>query len=345
MKIPPRDLDRFIGDFPKHSARTILCYGKDAGRIAMASDRMAQGFMAFADGGEIIKLNFPDYKSDPANFRDQLYAASFFSTRKLFILRDCPPTLPKEFKEIFSEYSGDNRIILLAEDLPPSSALRKFSEGKDANVASLPFYADEGGDVAVFVQNFMREKGASIDRDAVRAVAQSLPGNRMIVMRELEKLLLYKEGDPSPISHADVEAAIDVESVAPLAALCRAAFNCDAKEANALLKGLHADGVHAVAICRTLARHAATLEQMAERQAQGMSASAAVKAHRPPVFFRDAPAFEAQLRKWNAHSLMQARRLLQQAEIAAKSSLSEPDVVAERYALLLMRVAVKYAKR
>ncbi|MET0154481.1 MAG: DNA polymerase III subunit delta [Rickettsiales bacterium] len=349
MKIPPKDAERFIAGFPDGEGfggkiATLLCYGKDVGRIAMLCDKLCAKFLANAPRGEVIKKNFSDFKGDAAGFRDELYAASFFSDRKLLVLRDCPTTLPSDFKEILSQYAGINRIIVVADDLPPASSLRKFAESAPSGIAALPCYADDVGDLAVFVREYMRERGLSIESDAVRAVAESLPGDRMVVMQELEKLALYKGEDGTPVSLKDVENVVDVESSAPLSQLCRAAFSCDAAVANRVFRGLCADGVHGVGVFRALARHAATLEEIVLRQAQGMTEDEAVKSQRPPIFFRDVASVRAQLRLWNLSGLTQLRNLLQKTEIRLKSSDVDSDVAAEMGLFLMMRLAARRSR-
>jgi DNA polymerase-3 subunit delta len=337
VKILPKDAQAFVSRFPQGDAVAVLCYGRDAGRAALTAEQMIERFKAAAPSAEIFKKDFNDWKSDPASLHDALYALSFFSDRKLFLIRNCPASLPEWLKGILDKYRGADRFILLAEELPPASSLRKYAEGKETHIAAIACYQDDGASMAAFVREFLERHKLRADGDAVRALAQSLPGDRMLMTRELEKLAVYKAGDDSPVSVRDVEDVIDLEAEAPLNRLCQAVFEGDALGANAAFRSLSADGVHGVAMARALQKHAQNLERMAVRMLSGMSADDAVKAHRPPIFFRDAPSYKKQLQLWSAKALDGARAALLGDEAMLKSSAHDPDLTIQYAFLRLVR--------
>ena len=97
-----------------------------------------------------------------------------------------------------------------------------------------------------------------------------------------------------------------------------------------------AEGAAAVAVVRAVARHFQRLHLALGLVAAGSSPRQAMKALRPPVFFKLEDAFRLQLGRWDAGRLGGALELLTEAELDCKTSGLPARVLSGR---ALMRIA------
>lgn len=337
MKIAPAAAERFAANFMQEAPRIALCYGPDAGAAALLAEKMRASFANAHPDGEMLRFAYDNVKADPASFRDELYALSFFSTYKCFQVSGCAGTIDKSFLDTLESYEGEHKIIVTAGDLTPSSPLRKLAE-KHAHIAALACYKDDNRSAGAYISGFFKEENITIDRDALTLLTHALPGDRMTVRRELEKLLLYAHGE-TRITVKHIEDVIALDGEAPLNALCNAVFEGNIQTASASYRTfLSENGAGSgVAVIRAAQTRVKRLLDLSGAMLQGGTPEQAVEQAKPKIFFKDAPSFVKQLRRYDGKKLRAVLFSLQEAEILLKSTLADPDTACMHALLAVCR--------
>jgi DNA polymerase-3 subunit delta len=116
-----------------------------------------------------------------------------------------------------------------------------------------------------------------------------------------------------------------------------AAMRGDAVAADAAVERALAEGLNGIALIRMTIGQLQRLHQGRLRMAGGMSAAEAVRAMRPPVFFRAQAAVTGSLQAWSVDSLARALEEARQVEMACKQTGSRPELLVRRFVAGLAR--------
>ena len=226
--------------------------------------------------------------------------------RRVVRLRDATDTAAPAVKAILDS-PAPALVVLEAGALPPRSKLRALAEAAP-DAAAIACYPEDGAALEATIRAVLGEFGVTVQPDALAWLAGQLGADRASTRREVEKLALYA----GPGGKVDMDAAMD----------CVGDF-----------AGLSLDD----------AVFAATEGDVT--MADGVSAEEAMRALRPPVFFRRTGAFKRALSLWTLAGLDAAASGMRDAERQCKRT-GLPDVTICRAALLtLARRSRQLARR
>ena len=329
MKIPPRDAERFVRS-PDPAIRAALVYGPDGGLVR---ERAAALVRAIAedpsDPFRVADLSGAQIKADPARLADEAAAMALTGGRRAVRLRDVDDGLAKLFKDFLAAPPGDALIVIEASDLPARSALRKAFESADLG-AALACYRDDDRSLPRVIEETLRALGFSATPDALAYLAANLGGDRQLTRRELEKLALYKGPEGGPIELADAEACVGDSAALSLDDLALAVGGGDLAQLERAFARSLQEGAHPVAALRAVARHFQRLHLVCGLAAQGKPLEQAMKALRPPVFWKLAERFQGQARGWPPAALARALARLLEAEADCKRTGAPAEALAAR---------------
>ena len=142
----------------------------------------------------------------------------------------------------------------------------------------------------------------AISRDAVDFLVDHLGGDRLLTRAELEKLTLYA-GDGGRVEFDDARAVIADSAALSLDDALLAAAEGDASALDRALARVFQEGESPVTVIRALLRHLQRLHLLASRIAAGASIEEAMRAARPPIFFKEQDSYRRQLRRWSEERL------------------------------------------
>ncbi len=224
-------------------------------------------------------------------------------------------------------------VILEAPGLPTRSRLRALVEAAPGG-AAIACYREEGRALADTVRTVLSEVGVTIDADALAWVSDQVGADRASTRGEAEKLALYA----GPGGRVDLDAAM--ACVGDLAGLSLddalfAATEGDVARADRALELALAEGATPVGMLRAALMHLQRLHRVRLAVDEGLTTADAVKAARPPVFFRRVAAFSRSVELWTTPSLVAALASLTEAERACKRT-GAPDSVLSRNAVLTL---------
>lgn len=337
MKLQGGRIEAFVAR-PDPKARAVLVYGPDTGLVRERVERLMRTVVDDpGDPFRVADLTPDDLKQDPARLLDEAAALSLSGGRRVVRLRDAADAVAAKVKSFLEDPKGDALVILQAGDLAKTSSLRKLCEGAD-NAAALPCYTDEGAGLETLVRDTMGAAGLAVSTDAMGFLLSHLGGDRQLIRSELDKLVLYK-GGTGEVTLADAAACVGDSAALGLDDLAYAVADGDNATAQRVLDRLYREGTSPIAVLRMLQRHFQRLHLAVGAMQAGKSVDQAVAGLRPPVFFKVADRFKAQMRRWTVPLIGQALDLLIEAEIDCKSTGLPAEEMCARAVMQVARAA------
>ncbi|MEI7608512.1 MAG: DNA polymerase III subunit delta [Rhodospirillaceae bacterium] len=324
MKLQGKAIEGFLAR-PDPKIRAVLVYGPDAGLVRDRADTLARSVVTdLADPFRVADLAAKSVVGDPARLLDEVAALSLTGGRRLIRLREADDPTAAAFAVLFAGApGGDSLVVAEAGDLGARSKLRLAFEAA-ANGAALPCYMEDEAAMRRVMVELAAAAGLVLDPDAQAFLAGNLVGDRLMARSEIDKLALYMDAGPGKggerrVGLEEVQAAIgDSASLLNLDDPAWAAASGDFPTLDRALGRLFAEGMAAVAILRAAQRHFQRLLQVQAEVAAGASPDGAVKALKPPVFFKQQTVFTGQLRQWPVPQLRQALERLVDTEAECK---------------------------
>jgi len=346
VKIAPGKIDQFVAK-PGSALRAVLVYGPDAGLVRERADALMR--TAVPDLGDpflVAELSGDAVARDKALLADEAAAIALTGGRRAIRLRDAGDAHTDAVKSMLAGPMSDSLVVLQAGELAPRSTLRKLIEDTDA-AAAVPCYADEIRDLDRVIRETLAADGLAVSPDASAYLAANLGSDRGVTRSELQKLALYARGNGpggGQVELADAVAVVGDSAALSLDDLCFAAIDGDMAAADRALERSLQEGQSEVAILRAVARHLMRLQLTVGRIDRGEAPERAVKALRPPVFFKREPQFRRQAESWTGGRIAQALDLTQQAELGCKSTGIPAAAVCGR-TLLQIAALARQARR
>lgn len=326
MKLGYRDIEGFVRA-PYDTVRVIVVYGPDHGLVRERADIMGKTVVPdLTDPFQVAQLTAEHIKDDPAILQDEANAISMMGGRRLVQIKDGADALSEAVKAYLDDPNDNAVIIIECSNLSPKSSLRKLAE-KGKTIAAVPCYVDSEQDVAGLIGATLRDHNIRADRDAVQILASRITGDRMRVQSEIEKIVLYKHGDPEPLSASDIRACIGGGGELSFSDLTNKVASKDRAGAIDSLQRLLADGENIVGILRSLENHFKRLHLTRAYMCEGDSLDQAMNKLYPKIFFKEAPAFKKQINGWPLPAITQVINALMDVETQCKKTGYDPDVL------------------
>ena len=323
MKLTGRNAADFIRK-PQATRAGILIFGADPMRVATARAQIVNALVGPQGESEmrLTRIAASDLRKDPALVNDAVKAQGFFPGPRVALVEDATDGLSKLMTTVLEDWrEGDAQLVVTAGQLTAKSALRKVFEGH-SNSVGIALYDDPPN--AEDVQLLLDAAKLAIPNrdvmDAIMAMAHSLtPGD---FRQTIEKLGLYKLGDPEPLSVADVallapqSADVDVDDILVVVA------EGNSQMIGPVLRDLYAQGVLPITLCIGAMRHFRQLHVVASDPGgpgQGIGRL------RPPVFGPRRDRLVRQASQWGRDRLERAIAALTDTDLTMRSASHAPQ--------------------
>lgn len=341
MKLSPRDLAGYVAR-PEPDRAGVLLYGGDAMRVSLRRQALIKAIVG-PKGDEEMRLTRiagADLRRDPAALMDAMKAISMYPGPRAVHVEGATEQASPAITAALAEFQpGDATLVITAGSLAARSGLRKTFEGhKNAYAAGI---YDDPPDRAE-IEAMLRSAGlGEISREAMtdlNDLARAVdPGD---LAQIVEKLSVYKHGDPSPATPEDIAAVAPASTEAELDTLLHAVAEADLQRIAPLVARLSDQGEGAVRLCIGAAQHFRRLYTAAidpGGPAAGMSRA------RPPVFGPARNRMIRQAQSWGAMRLETALGILTETDLILRSSQKAPQMAVMERALI--RLAMLGAQR
>ncbi len=334
MKLAPRDLTRLIAS-PDPELAGVLIFGADAMRVALRRQELIAAIIGPEGEAEMRfeRVQAADLRRGPP-LSDMLRAQGFFPGPRAVLVEDATDSHAEAILPALAGWrQGDAHLVVTAGALKASSKMRKGFEGaKHAGAAAIyddpPSRAEVEGALA---RAGLQPDGAALE--ALLALGRAMgPGD---FRQTLEKLALYKHGDPDPVSVADVSAISPASVEAGMDDLLHAVAEGQAAQIGPLIQRLQAQGVAAVTLAIMVLRHFRSLHAIASDPG---GPSAGIQRLRPPVFGPRRDRLLGQAQRWGLARSERALAEVIAADLTLRSTSNAPSMaVLER---MLIRLAM-----
>lgn len=322
---------------PSHTG--LLIFGADPMRVATKRQEVITALIGPQGEEEmrLTRINAADLRKDPALLDDAVKAQGFFPGHRVAFVEGATDGMADAIAAVLADWKpGDAQIVVTAGQLTAKSALRKLFE-VHRNAVAIGIYDDPL--TLPEIEHALGQAGIALpDRDvmdALLALAQTLePGD---FRQTVEKVSLYKHGDPAPLSVADVmanapqSAEVDIDDVLDVVSQGRA------DQIGPVLRNLYAQGVTPVTLCIGAMRHFRRLHTVASDPG---GPAAGVGRLRPPVFGARRDKIAQQAGHWGRPRLEQALTALTDVDLTLRSANTAPqEALMERTLIRLAMMA------
>ncbi len=273
-------------------------------------------------------------REDHGRLLEEATAISMMGGRRVVRVRDAGDGLAGAVRQV-AESAGDSLTVLEADALPGRSKLRTFVEAA-ANGAAIACYPEEGRALQDAIEGGLAAAGVRLDGEALRWLADHVGSDRGSTRGEVEKLILYAGADRRLDLDA-VRACVGDLAAASFDDAVYAALAGDVAGADTAAERTLAEGMAPVAFTRGVLAHLGKMHVARGHMATGLSAADAVRALRPPVFFKRVAAFTEALALWSPRKLMQAMEEVRRVELACKQTGALDGLLVRRMLLGLAR--------
>lgn len=309
----------------------LLIFGTDAMRVALKRQEAIAALVGPDGEAEIrlTRMSGADLRKDGSLLLDAIKAVGFFPGPRVAFVEDATDGLAETVAVALKEWKpGDSTIVVTAGGLSAKSALKVLFD-KHPSAVCIALYDEPPGREEI--EDALRKAGLSnIDREAtvdLHTLARALdPGD---FRQTLEKIALYKYGDASPLTPADVAAMAPATIEAEVDDLIDAVAEARSAAIGPLFRRLEGQGVLPVTICIGALRHFRVLHAAAtDPQGPG------VGIQRARVNFKQKDAMGRQAGQWGVRALETAVAILLETDLTLRSASKAPGMALMERALI-----------
>ena len=323
MKLSSQRATAFFAK-PDKALAGVLIFGADAMRVSLRRQKLVKDIVGPAGEEEmrLTRISAADVKSDPSIVLDGLKAQGFFPGPRVVFVEGVNEGLTAIMETALSDWqTGDAMLIATGGQLNARSKLRKVFETPQ-NTVAIGIYDDPPSQQEI--EDVLTKTGlTNVDAEAMKdllALGRTLdPGD---FQQTMEKLSLYKHGDATPVTSAELDVCAPATSDAGVDDALHIVAEARSKEVGPILKRLSGQGVNPTTLCISANRHFRMLHAAASHPD---GPDSALSRARPPVFGARKDRMVRQARAWGAPRLEKALAVLMDTDLALRSSKSVPD--------------------
>ena len=323
MKIAARDTERVLngGDA---SLRAFLLHGPDRG---LARERARRAASLFApdleDPFSTVRLDGAVLKADPARLADELGSLPAFGDFRLVLVDGSSGDVTDAVKNAADHLHETSRLVITASDTTTRHALVQFAD-KHPAFASIGCYPDEVRDLRQLAQQVFSEHNISTNDEILNLIMLRLGSDRGASRAELERLVLLA-GPDGQLTAEMVDEALADSALLAGDNLVQALMLGNLTEMERQLGKARAEDVSPVQLLRQIQGWVRALLLAKSAMAAGANQEEAIRQIRPPLHFKQKPAFVRQLQIWPEPRLFSLLDRLITLEAKLKSDASLPD--------------------
>lgn len=330
MKLAGAEANRYLAK-PDPGRAGLLIFGVDAMRVALKRQEVIAALIG-PKGEEEMRLTRmagAALRKDATLLLDAVKAMGFFPGPRVAFVEEATDTCTEALLAALRDWrKGDAVIVVTAGNLTPKSPLKSLME-KHPSAVCIGLYDEppSRNEVEALLQR------AGLLRIEPAAMAEVLTLSRALdpgdFRQTLEKLSLYKHGDPGPLTVTEVMDLAPGSLETDVLDVVAAAVDGNDVQLALLMRRIEAQGVAPVTLCIQALRYLRALH-VAASDPGGVSAGIG----RSFGFGNRRAAMQAQAARWSGWSLEQALALLVETDLTLRSTSRAPAMAVMERALL-----------
>ena len=321
---------------PDKGKRIFLIYGQDEGLVRERAKKICLTAVdSLEDPFCYVEMTSADLSDDPAKLGDEIGAISMMGGERAIRLRNATNSTSAIIKSILDADFSNSILVIEAGDIRKDSALVKTVNSASTGVV-IPCYRDKAQDLSGLIKEVISTANLTIDSDATEYLRQNLGSDRALSRQELDKLVLYKGREQTPVSLKDVQAVIGDSSAENIFDVIDAALLGNLPGLEKALNKAFFSGESSIALLRLIQNQLKQLHKAASFMDKGISSSDALKKAGIPFFNHQKAS--AQLSGRNASHFATSLSIILEAEKECKTT-GYPDEALCRRAFLRIAMA------
>ena len=330
MKLAGPDANRYLAK-PDAARPGLLLFGADAMRVALKRQEVIAALIGPKGEAEMRLTRLPGaaLRKNAALLRDAVKAMGFFPGPRVVFVEDATDTCADALLAALRDWrAGDAVIVVTAGNLTPKSGLKTLME-KHPSAVCIGLYDDPPtrDEVAALLTH------AGLTHVEPAAMAEMVNLSRGLdpgyFRQTIEKLSLYKHGDPTPLTVAEVAELAPGTMETDVLDVVAAAVDGKPVQLGLLMRRIEGQGVAAVTLCIQTLRYLRALH-VAATDPGGVATGIG----RTFGFGNRRGAMQAQASRWGGRSLEQALALLVETDLTLRSTSRAPAMAVMERALL-----------
>ncbi len=318
MKLSTQDANAFFAK-PSAGRAGILIHGGDAMRVALKRQELISALIGpqGEDEMRLSRIAGADLRRDPATLLDEMKAVGFFPGQRVVFVEDATDGATAALDAALAEWrNGDAMIVATAGSLTKRSKLRVLFETHGNALAAVIY--DEPPGRAEIEAEIARAGLTGTEPSAMadlEALARALdPGD---FRQTLEKIAIYKIGDATPLTSAEIADMAPATIEAAVDDLLHSVAEGQVARIGPLMQRLDGQGETPVGLIIMASRHFRTLHAAS---ADPKGPAAGLSRQRPPVFGPRRDRMIRQAQSWGLRRLEVALPVLIDTDLALRSA-------------------------
>ena len=333
MKAKPYQINALVPRLKKEF-RAALVFGTDISGVQEVAKQIQKIVIPEAGPFSVISLSLSDLKNNPNCVLEEANTADLMGGRRLIWLKEASASHADIMANFIQECQTDAFLLMTAENLTKSAALRVESE-VSPDILVIACYPPEIMDLRRIITDFSHSSGFDIAPEAIDYLIQNTDNNTLILKNELEKIALWN-GAKKRITLDLIQQLVGTGTIST-DTLIQAVANRQTERALSALNALLAQGENPITLIRVVARYFSNLLKGVDKLEQGESAQDIAKKILRPAQFRLEESVQEQLRSWTKPALLKAHQNLLGAEIQMKSGVLNPELILKQSLLQLTK--------
>ena len=288
----------------------ILFYGENLG----LKDEFKKIVKLSSKNTEIINFNQEEILKKPDIFYNEILNISLFEKRKIYFINHANDKILEIIKDIEPKIDTQ-KLYLFSEILDKRSKLRVFFE-KEKNCALIACYADNEAAIKKIILNKLN-KFSGISTQNINLILEKSGLDRVKLNNELEKIIIFFTD--LKIENNKLELLLDKRENNDFNLLKDEAFNGNKIKTNKLLSDTIIENEKNILYLSIINQKLNKLADIFELN-KTHNFENAISMVKPPIFWKDKPAFINQLKKWNTNKVKHILQKTYNLEIDIKSN-------------------------
>ena len=263
---------------------------------------------------EIINLSQDDIINNIDNFFNEVLNISLFDEKKIYFINQVNDKILDAIK-IIEPKIDSQKFYLISESLDKRSKIRNYFE-KSNNCGVVACYIDnEISFKKIIIERLKNYKGVTTEN--INLISDKCNFNRDKLNNELDKI--YTFFLEKNIDRHKLEILLDNKINNDFSLLKDEAFNGNKIETNKLLSDTIIDSEKNILYLNIINQRLLKLNEIFKLIGQ-TSLEKAIDMLKPPIFWKDKPAFLKQAKKWNMNKIKKILNKTYNLELEIKSN-------------------------
>ena len=321
MKLYLHQISELFTKISNNSVTALLLYGPDKGHINRVCQQLIEKFQLIPSSFNYSHINSKEI-GIAAN------SINFFNQRELIKITEVTSSISAELK-LLLKLKFLNFIVFIADELPPSSSIRKFFES-ELHLVSVACYHDDERNIAQLITEKTRRQNKNISYEALNYLKTYLKGDHQYIISELDKILIYSS-DKITINVDEIKPIISSNFVGSYDELCISFSQKNAEKFTSEVVKFNAQNINHISIIRSLIKYYTNIYTVLKKKENGASLDEAINSLVPPIFYKYLASFKNILLKISIIDAVRIIATLQEAEAKCKSNTLNFDLYYETF--------------